>query len=126
MNYRRYISLFLLFMYLLAWMVPYMPFIEYELNKKYIAEVLCVNKDKPEMHCNGKCHLKKQLKKANGATEQQEQPQAPPPLKLDTILIILLLNKHNIYEKDYKKIIVPYIIHYSFELVIKIFHPPKF
>lgn len=34
---------------------------EYELNKTFIARVLCENRDKPAMHCNGKCHLKKQL-----------------------------------------------------------------
>ena len=27
----------------------------------YIIAKYCVNKDKPEMHCNGKCHLMKQL-----------------------------------------------------------------
>jgi hypothetical protein len=29
----------------------------YELNKSYIARVLCVNRDKPAMHCDGKCYL---------------------------------------------------------------------
>jgi len=33
----------------------------YILNKDYIAKVLCVNKDRPEMSCEGKCHLMKQL-----------------------------------------------------------------
>lgn len=33
----------------------------YELNKSYIARVLCVNRDKPAMHCNGKCYLRKKL-----------------------------------------------------------------
>jgi len=33
----------------------------YELNKDFITEWFCVNKDKPELHCQGKCHLKKQL-----------------------------------------------------------------
>ena len=115
-------------MYLLAWTVPYMPFIEYELNKKYIAEVLCENKDKPEMHCNGKCHLKKQLKKANSAPEQQqqEQPQAPLPLKSDPVVTVLLLpDKYNFYGQKCIKIIIPYIIHYNFEFVSSIFHPPK-
>lgn len=36
----------------------------FEVNRDYIAEVLCVNKKKPEMHCNGQCYLKKQMKKA--------------------------------------------------------------
>lgn len=34
----------------------------YQLNRDYIARVLCVNRDKPMMHCNGHCYLKKQLK----------------------------------------------------------------
>lgn len=33
----------------------------YEINKTYIAKVLCVNRDKPAMHCDGKCYLKKKL-----------------------------------------------------------------
>ena len=33
----------------------------YELNIDYIVETYCVNKDKPELQCNGKCHLAKQL-----------------------------------------------------------------
>lgn len=39
--------------------------IGYELNKKYITEKFCENKNKPALHCNGKCHLKKQLAKQN-------------------------------------------------------------
>lgn len=35
----------------------------YELNIDYIIKNYCVNKDKPEMHCNGKCYLNKQLNK---------------------------------------------------------------
>lgn len=33
----------------------------YELNIDYIVDTYCVNKDKPELKCNGKCHLAKQL-----------------------------------------------------------------
>lgn len=33
----------------------------YELNIDYIIETYCVNKEKVEMQCNGKCHLAKQL-----------------------------------------------------------------
>lgn len=36
----------------------------YQLNKAAITEKFCVNKDKPQMHCNGQCHLAKELKKA--------------------------------------------------------------
>ena len=33
----------------------------YRLNKQYIASAFCENKKKPQMRCEGKCHLKKQL-----------------------------------------------------------------
>jgi hypothetical protein len=33
----------------------------YELNKAAITEEFCVNKAKPELKCNGKCHLADQL-----------------------------------------------------------------
>lgn len=37
--------------------------VNYEVNKTSIAKKYCENKAKPKMHCDGKCHLKKQLKK---------------------------------------------------------------
>ncbi|HEY4798797.1 MAG TPA: hypothetical protein VII99_06935 [Bacteroidia bacterium] len=44
-------------------------FFNYEVNKDFIAQNLCVNRNKPQMHCNGLCHLKKQFAKA----EKQEE-----------------------------------------------------
>lgn len=56
--------------------------INFKINQAYIASVLCENKDKPEMKCNGKCHLNKQLK----ANEQQQQ-QLPPQVKLKEVVL---------------------------------------
>lgn len=36
----------------------------YELNKAYIVDTFCVNKDKPMMNCDGKCYLAQQMKEA--------------------------------------------------------------
>ena len=33
----------------------------YWFTQDYIAEKFCVNKDKPELQCNGKCHMKDML-----------------------------------------------------------------
>lgn len=44
---------------------PVFPVIEYATNYNYITKVLCINKDKPKLHCNGKCHLMKELAKAS-------------------------------------------------------------
>jgi hypothetical protein len=38
------------------------------INYDYISKVLCINKDKPELKCNGKCHLMKELAKLQKMT----------------------------------------------------------
>lgn len=47
----------------------------FKANQAYIAKELCENKAKPQMHCNGRCHLKKQL-----AKEQEQERKAPRPV----------------------------------------------
>lgn len=48
---------------------PIQPCLEYVLNQDYIAEFLCINKDEPQLQCNGKCHLAKQIEK-----QQEQEP----------------------------------------------------
>lgn len=43
---------------------PILPVFEYVLNYEYIISELCENKATPELNCNGKCHLEKELAKA--------------------------------------------------------------
>jgi hypothetical protein len=54
-----------------AMVVPAL-FVNYELRKDFIIKNYCINKDRPELHCDGKCYLAKQLK----AAEQQDEQQA--------------------------------------------------
>ena len=44
---------------------PVIPVLEYIVNYDYISKELCINKDKPALKCNGKCHLMKQLAKVS-------------------------------------------------------------
>lgn len=44
---------------------PILPVAEYVMNYEYISKALCENKAKPELKCNGKCHLMKELAKAS-------------------------------------------------------------
>lgn len=44
---------------------PIFPVLDYAVNYDYISKVLCINKAKPELKCNGKCHLMKELAKAS-------------------------------------------------------------
>jgi len=64
-------AIFFLGLYLLALVHPAIPFIEYQVNKAYIVANLCENKDKPQVMCNGACHLKKQIQKQTDPEKQQ-------------------------------------------------------
>ncbi len=63
----------LLLLSLLVFIKPVVPVFEYVINYDYIATVLCINKDKPEMDCNGKCHLMQEMAK----TSEKELPLTP-------------------------------------------------
>jgi hypothetical protein len=52
---------------------PVLPFIEYAINKNYIAKNLCINKDKPKSCCKGKCYLKKQLAKSSASGDAESK-----------------------------------------------------
>lgn len=45
----------------------------FAVNKKFIASTLCENRDKPQLHCNGKCYLMKKIKLAEEKEKNQER-----------------------------------------------------
>lgn len=56
----------------------------YRINKDYITRVLCENRDKPQLHCEGHCYLAKKLKAQEEKKDRQtsEQVQNIPSLQL--------------------------------------------
>ena len=56
----------------------------YQLNKAYIARVLCQNRDKPQLHCDGQCYLAKQLKARQDKQDKEttERVQTTPVFHL--------------------------------------------
>lgn len=36
-------------------------FVDYQVNYEFYSQVLCENKNKPELQCNGKCHMMKEM-----------------------------------------------------------------
>ena len=67
---RKSFAIFFLCVYSLVLLKPLLPFVDYAINKEYIAKNLCENRNKPKLNCNGKCHLMKQLKKAGAETPE--------------------------------------------------------
>ena len=105
---------------------PIFPLVEYAMNFDYIANVLCENKAKPEMHCNGKCHLMKQLANASEAekpaSEHQKKSVSTFELFCDTALPIELPQRFLVAAAD-----AVFAYHNSFcaSFEAKIFHPPS-
>ena len=56
-----------------AFIAP-LVYLDFELRRDYIAEVLCINKDKPITVCGGECFLNKQLKLFEGDAQDQKAP----------------------------------------------------
>ncbi len=99
------------------------PYIEYEINKEYIVNNLCENRDKPMMNCQGKCYLKKQVKKA----QQQEKKHFPFITSENTLLFYFLPNnieEINIFKNSLD--INSYLNLYSFIFIEELLKPPRF
>lgn len=98
---------------------------DYQINKEYIATVLCVNKNKPKMHCNGKCHLKNELNKA----EKQENSPANPVNEKKEIQLFSGLNINfeliNTVIFNSNKLKSDYSFHMSDKHLASVFHPPQ-
>jgi hypothetical protein len=97
----------------------------YEINKEYISKVLCVNKSKPKMHCNGKCHLKKELNKA------EKREKSPLNSTIEKMEIQLFSTSSDIFQVSALVVsantnaIFNYSFHHSDKHPTCIFHPPQ-
>lgn len=56
----------------------------FNLNREYIARVLCENRNRPELHCDGKCYLAKKLQAQQQKQDKEttERVQHLPSLQL--------------------------------------------
>ncbi len=121
----------ILLLLLLTWQTMFKVgyIIYWKANQAYIAETFCENKNKPQMHCNGKCYLNKQLKKADN-TESDNKGIPNAILKLKSIDLFVLHNLswsfgNYLFSSDkstptYKSLILLPGYYNSF------FRPPKF
>lgn len=102
---------------------PISPFVEYVINYDYIAKVLCINKEKVEMDCNGKCYVMKQLK------QQQEEDFKALNISIEEYPIgfveLLSIAKTKLIKSNKKEKLFSNKQHYSYLADFSVFHPPK-
>lgn len=120
---KSFIAIVLAFTFLFQSSGKLIVVIKYALNKEFVSKVLCENKAKPILKCNGKCHLKKELQKeekkenapANNSKEKFEVQFSSFPINSDTFHFIVNTTELN----------VVYVQHNSSKHLEDIFHPPQ-
>lgn len=68
---KRIVAIVLLQSFVFAIGIKSFITLSFYVNQESIITEQCENRSKPELQCNGKCYLAKQLKKAEQATEEQ-------------------------------------------------------
>jgi hypothetical protein len=118
----RPIAVFLLISLLLANCSSLCVYMGFELNRAYIATSLCVNKDKPEMHCNGKCYLMKKLKQAQEKEQKQERQAQKTPIQDALLVSSLKFERYAFAEVVFH---IPFSTGMPESIKKSIFHPPQ-
>lgn len=104
---------------------PILPVVEYVVFYEHIKNELCENKALPELQCNGKCHLGKELAKAADTSDKL----LDKPISIDTVVsfcedINLYSNLLNATQYSTSHPIVEYTSNYSFLQLKSLFKPP--
>ena len=107
-------------------MKPVLPLVDYVVNYDYISKVLCENKAKPEMKCNGKCHLMKELAKASEEEKPISNDKKATHLELETLFVQQLPEFKCICVIGFesKEINKKYSDLYFYSNSTAVFHPP--
>lgn len=101
-------------------------YIGFQLNQEYITTKLCENRDKPWMHCNGKCYL---MKKVHEAEKNENNKTAKNNLNnLQTSFFQRIYSpgfQQSVLSAGYKSSFPNYTYLYSSHYINSIFRPPK-
>ncbi len=99
----------------------WLVFLDFEINKNYIAANLCVKRETPKSCCRGKCYLKKQLAKDNDQQQpiNNTQKDEVPFFAEEPVLWTFFT------AATAEKVIHPYLCGKSQDYFISVFQPPQ-
>lgn len=96
--------------------------LEYQIHlPEYIAK--CINKDQPQLNCNGQCVLMKKI-------AEKEEKETKKNLVVYDYSSLYVHNRHTVFtlyqpkEEINKNHFLPYLINYGFNYHTSIFRPP--
>lgn len=99
-------------------------------NQQEIIQLECENKNRPELHCNGKCYLAKKLRMADEQLQAKKDQQSHSLNKIksleDTDLSFSIIQHFELTSvvAEPKSPVTNLIDTYQFETHSSIFHPP--
>lgn len=98
--------------------------VDYQVNKARVIELFCINKARPQLHCNGKCHLAKQLRKAADA-ESKAPAAGGAKVKYEVVVPFLFrVVAPRVSQFQPLRYALAALVHYAFGPMQSIFHPP--
>lgn len=124
----KYISLLLIVLLNVPTFSKWSVVIYYQVNKSSIAKELCINRNRPQLHCDGKCFLAKKLK----AADEREQKSTSDKLeKMQEITLFFQkieagLTGESRFFRTLISINYFYIEPFLSARALSIFHPPQF
>ena len=98
---------------------------DYQANREYIMAFLCINREKPQLQCEGKCQLTKKLKAQHEADKKTEERGQKQEIQLNLICqsFFTLPGQFKAIEASRTP---EYTCSYSSVAYHSIFHPPRF
>jgi hypothetical protein len=84
---RSFISILLVTTLSFGFILKSLIIVSFQINKTNIVAEFCVNKDKPEMECDGKCYLSKQLSQTESSNESSRLPESIVQYEISTFLV---------------------------------------
>lgn len=106
-------------------------FVDYKMNEEEIILEFCVNKDKPEMQCDGKCHLAKKMSlepelnvTVNSKTQKKEMPRNKIRFVEEIYFEDVSLKCCSIFHFQNQKVQDSYLATISEEFTFELIKPP--
>jgi hypothetical protein len=94
----------------------------FEMNENYIVSELCINRDKPQLHCNGRCYLMRKLKQAEQKEKSRDRENQRSMFQLGVVVEKLSFSPYAVrVAKEYQSEI-PFRLP---EFAADIFQPPR-
>lgn len=104
---------------------PILPMVDYVVNYNFIVKNLCENRAKPEILCNGKCYLKKELAETSNTSNKAET------IKINASAFDAFIVAETNFEVKNPSLLTlknSKIVSHSFDILTQfsspIFHPP--